>query len=274
MKYNTSGWKRQELDARDYSTSHFQVSRLFAGMPFKLPIKVDLRGEHMPPIVNQGALGSCTANAAAALIDYCIHKEHGVFFTPSRLYQYYNTRLIENTTGEDSGASIRDALKSIAKYGAIPEKTRPYDIDRFTEKPSTEEYLIGEKYQAIKYVLIDKPVLTGQLRLKAIKQQVSMGLPLEFGTPVFDQIQRVNKNYPIIMMPSPWESDIGGHAMVIVGYDDSMKLGGGQYGAFIIRNSWGTEWGNEGYGYLPYGYILANDLASDFWVLVSEEWVP
>jgi C1A family cysteine protease len=267
-KYNVGGWHKQKPDKRDYSTEHPEVQKFFVYKALPLPSKVDLRGVHMPPIVDQGQLGSCTANAAAAIIDYCDHKTHGHFLNPSRLFQYYNTRLIEGTVDEDSGATIRDTIKAIATYGAIPESKRQYEIARFTEKPTDEEYTLGALYKAINYVLIDQPGMTKPDILQAVKLKLSQGYPLEFGANVYKQIQNVSTN-GLIKLPGRWESSIGGHAMVIVGYNDKLATGG----ALLIRNSWGTDWGMEGYGWMPYSYLISEKTGlSDIWCIVSEAW--
>lgn len=272
-KFNIGGWIPQEPDERDYSIDTPEVQHFFAPLPIEVPPRVDLRNEHMPPVVNQGSLGSCTANAAVAILDYCDHKAHGTFIVPSRLYQYYNTRLIENTIDEDSGATIRDSIKAIAKFGAIPEEKMPYDITKFRKAPTKTLYKLGAKYKEINYVLVDQPGMRRTDVLLNIKRQLTLGYPLTFGTLVYNQISYVTSNKGVIEFPSTSEEPTGGHAMVMVGYDDNFNVGNNQRGALLIRNSWGTGWGVQGYGWLPYTYVTEpQPRLSDIWCIVSENW--
>ncbi len=257
--YKVGGWKPQKRDDRDY-----KMVRPLSSI--KLLDSMDLRGPHMPPIQDQGELGSCTAHAALCLVDYNLHKATGSFMIPSRLYEYYNTRVLEGTIDEDSGASIRDSIKAIAKWGSEPETMRSYDIAKFMEKPTDDEYTFGSNHQAIIYTSLD----AGPLTLANIKSQIVLGNPVTFGTSVYDQIFRVYRGNPIIMMPSRNERSVGGHAMVIVGYSNNQRISGNQRGALLIRNSWGTGWGDDGYGWLPYGYVTKG-IAQDFWVITRQE---
>lgn len=272
-KFNIGGWIPQEPDERDYSIDTPEVQHFFAPLPIEVPPRIDLRNEHMPPIVNQENLGSCTANAAVAILDYCDHKAHGEFLTPSRLYQYYNTRLLENTIDEDSGASIRDSIKAIAKFGAIPESKLPYDVTKFRKAPTKTLYKLGAKYKEINYVLVDQPRMSREAVLLDIKRQLTLGYPLTFGTLVFNQISYVTSSKGVIEFPKESEEAIGGHAMVMVGYDDNFNTGDGERGALLIRNSWGIGWGVQGYGWLPYKYVTTTRTGlSDIWCIVSENW--
>ena len=277
-KHNVSGWIKQPIDPRDFNINHRKVSRFFANLPkaSELPKSVDLRGVHMPPIVDQGDVGSCTANAAAAIIDYCEHVANGAFLTPSRAFQYWNTEVLDGSDPtQDNGGTIRSAVKAIATNGAVPDDWWPYDSAHIMHEPTKIEFDEGKKYLADAYVLVDQLGMQPFEVLTLIKQVVAGGFPLEFGSAVFNQIMKVGADGKIAM-PEENEIPAGGHALVIVGYDDEFVNLGNSKGAFLIRNSWGTEWGITGYGWMPYGYLTGNISGggiSDVWVLTKEEWV-
>lgn len=160
-------------------------------------------------------------------------------FTPSRLFIYYNEREIEGTIDSDSGAMLRDGIKSVAKQGAYKEKTWPYEIDRFRDKPPNPAYDEAEKHQAIRYQRLTQA-------LNQFKGCLADGFPFVFGFVVFEsfETQEVAKtgHAPI---PRANEKQLGGHAVMAVGYDETRQW-------LVVRNSWGTKWGMRGYFTLPY----------------------
>jgi C1A family cysteine protease len=219
-----------------------------------LPTSVDLRTE-CPPVVDQGQLGSCTANAIAGALQFNQMKEKlADVFPPSRLFIYYNERVIEHTVSEDSGAMIRDGIKSVAKDGAPHETLWPYDISKFTIKPSAAAYKDALKHRAILYQRLTQT-------LDQLKGCLASGYPFVFGFSVYESFesQAVAKSGKV-PMPKPKEKQIGGHAVLAVGYDDASKR-------FIVRNSWGTGWGLAGYFTIPYAYLTDSNLADDFWTI-------
>lgn len=216
--------------------------------------KVDLRSK-CPIVYDQGQLGSCTANAIAGAYQFDEMKENetGVF-TPSRLFIYYNEREMEGHVDEDSGAEIRDGIKCINTIGVCPESEWEYDISKFTEKPPSSCYETAKKHHSVEY----KRVLQTLQQMKACLIE---GFPIVFGFLVYESFESetVSKT-GIVPLPSKNEQCLGGHAVIAVGFDDDKKH-------FIVRNSWGENWGEKGYFYLPYDYMLNNGLASDFWTV-------
>jgi C1A family cysteine protease len=240
------GWKKQLPDFRDF--------RLPARNKLvRLPPSVDLRAS-FPPVYDQGDLGSCTANAIAAALDYVRGKQGMPFITPSRLFIYFNERAIENTVAYDAGADLRDGIKSVAQQGDCAEARWPYDITQFTTKPDDACYQEALKYEAVAYHAVTQDLVS-------LKGALADSLPIAFGFTVYDSFtsDAVAAN-GVVPMPGADEQIQGGHAVVMAGYDDAKN-------AVLVRNSWADTWGEAGYFWLPYSYITNPDLASDFWVI-------
>lgn len=242
------GWIPDLPDYRD----HIYV------VPFSpteaLPSGVDLRA-NCPPTYDQGKLGSCTANAIAGALEFDQIKEDlSPIFVPSRLFIYYNERVIEGTVSSDSGAQIRDGIKSVAKQGACDETEWPYDISKFTAQPPATCYEDALKHRAITYKRVTRS-------LQNLKGCLAEGYPFIFGFTVYESFESdaVAKT-GVVPLPQADEKVLGGHAVVAVGYDDSTQR-------FLVRNSWGSSWGQEGYFTMPYTYLTHHGLASDFWTI-------
>jgi C1A family cysteine protease len=247
------GWNRDLPDGRDF---------MYGAPPavlVKLPESVDLRPQ-CPPVYDQGQLGSCTANAIGGALEFDqLKQKKPNASTPSRLFIYYNERAIEHTIDSDSGAQIRDGVKSVHKLGAPPEDPDwPYDINQFSQKPPDQAYKDAMNYQALVYQRVT-PTL-GQL-----KGCLASGYPFIFGFTVYDSFesQEMAKSGHL-GMPRSGEKQLGGHAVLAVGYQDSSQT-------FIVRNSWGADWGIKGYFTMPYPYLLQGTLASDFWTIRTVE---
>lgn len=210
----------------------------------------------MPPIQNQGNLGSCTGNGVARILDYAHRLKTGKFYTPSRLFIYYNERAMEGTINEDSGAMIADGILSVNKLGAASERCWPYDITKFNKKPKSDCYKSALNKQALKFYKLDNGDGT------SIRKALSMGFPVVFGCYVYNAIYDVNAAKYVVPMPAG--KPIGGHCMVITGHDDSTQL-------YTVDNSWGTEWGRGGRCAFQYAYIHNRRITDDAWVIEIAE---
>jgi C1A family cysteine protease len=233
-------------DHRDFLYSAIRVA------PAKLPPKVDLR-PGCPPVANQGQLGSCSANALVGELEFLELKDKLPLAYLSRLFIYYDERVIENTVNSDSGAMLRDGMKTLAKQGVCAEKTWPYIISKFRVKPSAASYKEALKHEITSYHRL--------LTTDDMRACLAEGYPFVFGFTVYESFesQQVAKT-GILSLPSPGEKQVGGHAVVGVGYDDSQQR-------FIVRNSWGPTWGMKGYFTIPYEYLADRNLSDDFWTV-------
>ncbi|HMK30896.1 MAG TPA: C1 family peptidase [Terriglobales bacterium] len=241
------GWIPDLPDPRDL---------LYAAPPTvlaALPQNVDLRSQ-FPGVYDQGQLGSCTANAIAGAFQFDQRKLNLKEFVPSRLFIYYNERKIEGTVDQDSGARIRDGIKTTVKTGVCPESDWPYIIQQFVGPPPPQTLVDAPKNRAISYHRVTQS-------LNQMKGCLAEGYPFVFGFTVYDSFEspQVAKTGQV-PMPAPGENQIGGHAVVAVGYDDSQQR-------FIVRNSWGDAWGMKGYCTMPYAYLADSSYSSDFWTI-------
>jgi C1A family cysteine protease len=220
--------------------------------PKLLPSTVDLR-KKMPPIIDQGALGSCTACALCGIVSYLDPK-----FTGSILFLYYNERVMINMVNIDSGAYIRDGVTSLTKMGICPESDWPYIISKFKIKPPQICYKKAMDHQ----VLSSRNIRNNSIDMT---NALNAGNPFVVGILVYNSFMTSNvAKTGMVPMPKKGESILGGHAVMVCGYDNNKKL-------WICRNSWGTNWGDKGYFYLPYNYLLDPRLATDIWCLLSIE---
>ena len=247
------GWKPDLPDHRDRV---YAAPRRAIGV---MPPKVDLR-PMCPPVYDQGDLGSCTGNAIAAAFAFAKKKEEpkASFFTPSRLFIYYNERVMEHTVSQDAGAQIRDGIKSVAKQGVCLEDTWPYAPRDFKKKPSKVAYSEALLSQALTYERVPQS-------LAHMKGCLASGFPFVFGFSVYegfesDAVAKTGK----LKMPGPTEAALGGHAVLCVGYTESTKR-------FLVRNSWGTDWAQKGYFTMPYEYLLNSNLSDDLWTIRTVE---
>lgn len=231
-------WRRDLPDHRDL---YLKVSRLRM-----LPQYVDLRSK-CSTVEDQGDIGSCSAQAFVANLEYLDRVADDKYVDLSRLFVYYNTR---EDKGEDTGAYLRDGIKALARYGACDETIWPYATERYAVKPPDLAYRDGLKRRITAYQRIEG--------LKGIRQSLADGFPVVFGFSVYGSFNTVGRD-GMMPMPDPDDRLEGGHAVLAVGYDDKARR-------LIVRNSWGASWGDNGYFYMPYDYIT-DDLTADFWTI-------
>ncbi|MEW6441733.1 MAG: C1 family peptidase [bacterium] len=276
------GWIPDYPDFRDYTEKTEEVRQVLAPAKVRtakakeVPPSVDLR-EWCSPVEDQGMIGSCTAHAGGGVIEYYERKSFGRHLDASRLFLYKVTRNLMKASG-DTGAFLRTTMGAMVLFGVPPEEHWPYtdDAEKFDEEPPAFCYAFAQNYQTLKYFRHDPPGTEPESLLGGVKTYLSKGHPAMFGFSVYSSIEQADQTGKI-PFPSTKERIEGGHAIVAVGYDDKMKIKN-RYGkketvgALLIRNSWGTSWGDEGYGWLPYAYVLEG-LAEDFWSVLKKEWV-
>ena len=210
---------------------------------------------YCPPIYNQGELGCCVGFATTLLHSFVQIKELKANpFRPSELYVYYHARLKEGTVDQDAGCQIRDAVKSMAGYGVCPEYMHSY-LDyqkKFKIHPDNTSLIEGSKHRINKYINLHQT--EGE-----ILTILGLGFPIACAIQLYDSFEsdKVASN-GLVSLPTASEGCVGGHAVNIVGNIPEKRL-------FIMRNHWDTDWGDQGYFYLPYDYILNPNLTSDFW---------
>jgi C1A family cysteine protease len=244
------GWVPDLPDHRD--TLYGVVRRV----PAVLPLKTDLR-PLCSPVEDQGDLGSCTGNALAGAVEFLEKKDKVPFTNVSRLFIYYNERVIEHSVREDAGAMIRDGIKTLVKQGVCVEAKWPYVVSKFTVKPGPACYTEALDHQVTAYA-----------RLQTVDEMracLADGYPFVFGFSVYESFEspQVAKT-GAVQMPKPKERQLGGHAVLAVGYDDTAKR-------FLVRNSWGPTWGMKGYFTMPYAYLAERNLSDDFWTVRRQE---
>jgi len=250
MTIRNYGWKKSVPDHRDYKLKTVNPS-----VYKNLPASVDLR-HIIPEVLDQGQLGSCTAHALTMAQRVARIKQGLPDMRLSRLFVYYNERLMEGTVNSDDGAQIRDGAKVLGTYGAPVEADWPYNENQFTIKPSDQSYKDAIQDEASQYMTVEQTE-------NEIKMCLYEGYPVVFGANIYEEFEGDTvARTGIVPMPNRNSQSAGGHAILIVGYDDSTRK-------FTVLNSWSDSWGDKGYCYFPYEYITNADLCSDFWTIRS-----
>src|SRR5690242_12891829 len=238
------GWTRSLPDHRDFLRAEPPPT-------MELPEAVDLSPLFPSPPFDQGDFGSCVFNAGAALMQYQQRRQGFPVWMPSRLFWYKNVRLMEGTGNEDAGAVIRDAIKSLNATGVCYEALWPYDEKHFSPPPSQECYDVAENHQALRYARVRQYA-------RYLKSELAQGNPVIFGATLYESFESAEvAKTGRVPYPGKDESPLGGHCMLAVGYDGDSVL---------VRNSWGTSWGEGGYCWMPMDYLCSTNLADDFWV--------
>jgi C1A family cysteine protease len=283
------GWIPDYPDFRDYTEETEEVREILsptglaprsaAGKARRAktpPASADLR-EWCSPVEDQGNLGSCTAQAGAGIIEYYERKSFRRHIDASRLFLYKVTRNLMKMKG-DTGAYLRSTIGAMVLFGVPPEEYWPYtdSPDDFDKEPPAFCYSFAQNYKTLRYYRHDPPSAAAGDILDRVKTYLAAGHPAMFGFTVYSSIEQAAGSGRI-PFPSPLDKIEGGHAVAAVGYDDKMRIrnrygGEESEGALLLRNSWGRNWGEEGYGWLPYEY-LRKGLAEDFWSILKKEWI-
>jgi C1A family cysteine protease len=246
--------KRDTADHRDWIFNVAEHSKVKGS---ELPSSVDLRPAEAFPLYDQGELGSCTANALCAAFHFIQRREGLEGFSPSRLFVYFNERAIEGHIRDDSGASLRDGIKSLCVWGVCDEELWPYDVSTFKKQPTPECYAAAKANRCKTYARVEQ-------NLESLKGCIAAGFPFVFGFMVLCDFMAGDVQSTGVMEWPPKGMPHGGHAVQACGYDDAKQC-------FIVRNSWGEQWGEKGHFHMPYAFITHPQLCHDFWAIVLVE---
>lgn len=278
MRIKRMGWRPDLPDHRDYGLAHPKLPPGFVhGMAAPLlatgadAVEVDFR-HRCPPVRQQGQTGSCTAHGVLFLHEFLELKTYGRYTALAPRFLYKVTRDFIGVAG-DTGAEIRNAMGALALFGAPPEEYDPYVEAFFDREPTTFQYVLAGNYKGTQYARIDAPGTRPRPELlDALKATLLHGWPVVFGFTCFESLDLAGAD-GAISFPGSTERVVGGHCVALVGFSDQFDgCANAKPGAFRLRNSWGTSWGDLGYGWLPYDYVLQG-LAVDFWTLTKADWV-
>ncbi len=280
-----TGWIPPAPDLRDYTAEHEDIKPMLKEiginpgepLPGNIPRRVDLR-RWCSPVESQGSINSCSANAAAGIVEYYERKAFNKYIDASRLFIYKATRNLMQVTG-DTGAKLRTTMGALALTGVAHEKYWPYDVSKVNEEPPAFVYAVAQNYEALKYFCHDPlgaNVPKSQL-VQSLKNYIAHQIPFMFGFYGFPSFHYGDAPGHI-PMPCQNESYSWAHAVMAVGYDDDKVIKNlksckrTSRGAFLFKNSYGSRWGEHGYGWIPYDYFLYG-FAKDCWSMIRMEWV-
>jgi C1A family cysteine protease len=265
------GWHRDLPDPRDYTPAHELARPLLAGLKPErsarggAPRAVGWK-EFFSPVDCQLGLAASSAHACAALVGYFERRASGKSVEGSRLFLHQAARLQQRGSG-DGGVSLRQACKALVRFGLPPEEYWPYRVDALDKSPGPFLFSYARDYAPLLYVRLDRAAAGGAPTLARLRSFLAAGFAAAFGFTVFDSLSRD----PLIPFPTCYDSARGGQAAVALGYDDGLRIRS-EKGALLVRSSWGAEWGEEGFGWLPYRYV-EEELAVDFWTLLRPDWL-
>jgi C1A family cysteine protease len=288
-----TGWLPEPPDERDYTASHPPLAALLGKLALTkllrkrfLPSKADLTG-WAGPVHFQGGFNTCNAHVVAGLVTYFEKKARGTDFAPSRLFLYKVAKNFLQQTASNAGVYVRQVMGVLKLIGVPPERYWPYPDPGTYEQPRSTDplldaeptafcYAIADDYQAISYYRLDEPDQKPEELLRLAKAHLALQVPFAFGFPIYELLKTAKTTgripYPTVPV------NLANHAVVALGYDDDIVIGAGiegattTRGAIRIKNSWSEEWGEKGYGWLPYEFVLRGH-TRDFWTLLRNEWV-
>jgi C1A family cysteine protease len=263
-------WQRDLPDHRDYALRSNPVRRALrrlrpAAKSDRDPSRVDWR-EYCAPAEDQCGLPTSAAHACVGMVQYFERRSTGRLLRASRAFVDFNARRLLGIAGL-GGATLRGALKGLVRFGLPPELYWPYTAENLATEPSPFVYGFSRGFQAIRYCRLDPPDGTGDEALANIRRFLAAGFVCTIGFPIPDSIGAG----PEIPFPTLADSVSFGHAVTVVGYDDAVRIRSDK-GALLVRNSLGRDWGDEGYGWLPYSYVRQR-LAVDAWTVLKRRWL-
>ncbi len=265
--FQAMGWHRDLPDPRDYTPEAEEIAEMLAGLKSQNARlqRVDWR-DYCLEVPDQQDLRASAAHACAGMLQFFQRRATGHLFEPSRLFIHKTARRLVGANG-DTGTALRTTFKAIVRFGVPPEEQCPYDPEEFDQTPEPFAFSFSREFASIRYVRLDPRGKSGQDVLETVLSFVAAGFPCVFGFPVFSSIS----SEPEIPYPTIFDHVRGGQAVMALGYDDNLRFRSVR-GALLVRNSWGPQWGDQGYGWLPYRYVR-EQLANDFWTIVDPEWL-
>lgn len=286
-----TGWRPDPPDPRDHTPDHPEVRKLlaqtgvFAAGRRRPPARVDLR-RWASPVQYQGHYNTCTAHVVAGMLELLENRAHGSWVPASRLFLYRVAKRMLGETG-DPGTYLRQVMGAVVMLGVPPEKYWPYldteveDDPRIDADPDAFCYAVADDYGAATYFRLDEQGVGAEEVLARIHACLASSMPCSIGFPLYmPSLERAVESGEM-GFPQPGEKPAGSHAVLLVGYDQDREIpvagekegaDGSTKGAFLFKNSWGTDWGEQGYGWLPYRY-LTEGLTSDCWIIQKPHWV-